>query len=250
MFDELVESSKRKQGGRSARYFLVASLVYVMAGVAFAAVTIVGFSPVLAEGYLLKTMLTPPPPPAGPPPSVVQHLSKATPVSTIFAPPIRFHPIPPTTDPSLHEVVVAGPTVAGAPPGLGGGGSTPGGGNSGDPLPPPPPRPTPKIEPAPTPETTQTPRKVSEGVLQGRAIKKVKPAYPAIGKSVRASGPVQVFVMIAEDGRVIEAAALNGHPLLRSAAVEAARQWLFTPTTLSNAPVKVQGVLTFNFVLE
>jgi protein TonB len=78
----------------------------------------------------------------------------------------------------------------------------------------------------------------------------VKPHYPAIGKSVRASGPVSVLVVISEAGQVIEATAVSGHPLLRSAAVDAARQWLFTPTTLSKVPVKIQGVLTFNFVLE
>ena len=49
---------------------------------------------------------------------------------------------------------------------------------------------------------------------------------------------------------MIEAAVLNGHPLLRNAALEAARQWTFTPTRLSNVPVKVQGVLTFNFKLD
>jgi protein TonB len=97
---------------------------------------------------------------------------------------------------------------------------------------------------------SQSPRKVLEGVLQGKAVRKVKPAYPTIARTIRASGPVQVMVVIAEDGRVIEAAAINGNPVLKSAAVEAARQWLFTPTTLNNIPVKVQGLLTFNFVLE
>jgi protein TonB len=127
----------------------------------------------------------------------------------------------------------------------------PGGGDGGEPAPPPPaPKPTLKIEPAPAPQTDPHPRKISEGVLQGRAIKKVKPVYPAIGKNIRASGPVPVLVIISEAGQVLEATALSGHPLLRSAAVEAARQWLFTPTTLSQVPVKVQGVLTFNFVLE
>ncbi len=251
MFDKLVESSKQGQGRRSIRYFLVTTLIYGLAVVVFASVTIIGFNPALAEEFSLAAMLAPPPPPAGPPPpSIVQQTAGMTPVSNIFAPPVRPTDIPPATDAYKYQVVVSGPTLAGAPPGSGGGGSTPGGGDSGEPIPPPPPRPTPKIEPGSTPETAQGPRKVSEGVLQGRAIKKVKPAYPTIARSIRASGPVQVFVVIAEDGRVIEAAPMNGHPTLRSAAVEAARQWLFTPTTLTGVPVKVQGVLTFNFVLE
>ena len=87
-------------------------------------------------------------------------------------------------------------------------------------------------------------------MLQGKAVRKVVPVYPAIGRSIRATGPVQVMVLIAEDGRVIGASAINGNPVLRSAAVDAAWHWLFTPTTLNNVPVKVQGLLTFNFILE
>ena len=50
--------------------------------------------------------------------------------------------------------------------------------------------------------------------------------------------------------RVIEAGVITGHPLLRDAALQAARQWVFKPTELSGVPVKVQGVLTFNFTLQ
>jgi len=91
---------------------------------------------------------------------------------------------------------------------------------------------------------------VSGGVLQGKAIKKVQPPYPPIAKAARASGPVQVQVTISETGEVIEATVISGHPLLRDAALQAARQWLFQPTELSAVPVKVQGILTFNFTLN
>jgi protein TonB len=86
--------------------------------------------------------------------------------------------------------------------------------------------------------------------LQGSAIKKPAPAYPPIAKAARAAGAVQVQVTISEDGRVIDAQVVSGHPLLRDAAVQAARQWVFKPTELSGVPVKVQGVLTFNFTLQ
>jgi len=49
---------------------------------------------------------------------------------------------------------------------------------------------------------------------------------------------------------VIEAQVVSGHPLLRDAALQAARQWVFKPTELSGVAVKVQGVLTFNFTLQ
>src|SRR6266511_4244146 len=91
---------------------------------------------------------------------------------------------------------------------------------------------------------------VSGGVLQGKAINKIQPPYPPIAKAARASGAVQVQVTISEDGRVIEAAVMNGHPLLRDAALQAARRWKCQPTELSGVHVKVQGILTFNFTLQ
>ncbi|HMV86119.1 MAG TPA: energy transducer TonB [Blastocatellia bacterium] len=96
-----------------------------------------------------------------------------------------------------------------------------------------------------------TPKKinVSNGVLQGSAVKKIQPAYPPVAKAAKASGQVQVQITISEEGKVVEASAISGHPLLRDAAVEAARQWVFKPVELSGTPVKVQGVLNFNFTL-
>ena len=53
-----------------------------------------------------------------------------------------------------------------------------------------------------------------------------------------------------ETGKVVSASAVSGHPLLRPAAEQAARQARFTPTLLSGEPVRVTGLLTYNFVLE
>jgi TonB family protein len=90
---------------------------------------------------------------------------------------------------------------------------------------------------------------VSGGVLQGKAIKKVSPPYPPLARAARAAGKVEVQVTISEQGEVIEALVVSGHPLLRDAAVNAAKQWVFMPTELNDTPVKVQGILTFNFTL-
>jgi|SRR5262245_61810664 len=84
----------------------------------------------------------------------------------------------------------------------------------------------------------------------GSALKKVAPAYPPEAKEAHVSGKVQVQVTISEEGRVIEATAISGPELLREAAVRAAEQWIFKPTKLDGAPVKVQGILTFNFELD
>jgi protein TonB len=65
---------------------------------------------------------------------------------------------------------------------------------------------------------------------------------------VKAEGTVSVKIVIDESGNVISAEAVSGHPLLRAAAVAAAREAQFAPTVYNGSAVKVSGVLTYNFV--
>jgi TonB family protein len=102
----------------------------------------------------------------------------------------------------------------------------------------------------PVPPVAGRQMKVSNSVLEGSAIKKVAPAYPPIAKAARAQGAVQVNVTVDENGNVTSAEAVSGHPLLRDAAIESAKQWQFKPTSLGGDAVKVQGLLTFNFTLQ
>jgi protein TonB len=102
--------------------------------------------------------------------------------------------------------------------------------------------------PTPTPQPKKT--IVSGGVLNGKAISKPQPAYPPIARAARASGTVTVQILVDESGRVVSARAISGHPLLQQAAVQAAYQARFSPTLLSGQPVKVSGVITYNFVLQ
>jgi protein TonB len=88
------------------------------------------------------------------------------------------------------------------------------------------------------------------GVINGKASNLVKPPYPAAAKAVRAAGAVNVSVSIDEAGNVVSASAVSGHPLLRQAAESAARQSKFTPTVLSGQPVKVTGIIVYNFVAQ
>jgi len=91
---------------------------------------------------------------------------------------------------------------------------------------------------------------VSGGVLNGKAVSKPQPAYPPIAKAAGASGTVTVQILVDEEGNVVSASAVAGHPLLQQAAVAAAREAKFSPTRLSGQPVKVSGVVTYNFVPE
>ncbi|HEX5604723.1 MAG TPA: TonB family protein [Pyrinomonadaceae bacterium] len=106
--------------------------------------------------------------------------------------------------------------------------------------------PPPPEAPKPTPPRAP----ISGGVLNGKAISLPKPAYPPIARAAHAAGTVVVQVTIDENGSVIAAHAVSGHPLLQGAAVGAARQARFSPTKLSGQPVKVTGVIQYNFVAQ
>jgi protein TonB len=106
------------------------------------------------------------------------------------------------------------------------------------------------LEEAPPPPPRSCSFKVSGGILNGKAVSLPQPVYPPIAKAARATGPVAVEVLVDESGEVISAKAVSGHPLLQQSAVEAARQAKFSPTRLSGRPVKVSGLVTYDFALE
>jgi protein TonB len=109
-------------------------------------------------------------------------------------------------------------------------------------TPPPPPAATPKPEP---PKVIR----VSEGVIRSKILSLPKPNYPPIAKQLRLQGSISIQVLIDENGKVVSAKALAGHQILVNAAEAAAMQARFSPTLLSKQPVKVSGVIIYNFVL-
>src|ERR1041384_3873173 len=88
----------------------------------------------------------------------------------------------------------------------------------------------------------------SLNVLNERALWLVKPRYPALARARHASGSVVVEVTIDEKGNVIAAKAITGHPSLWGVSVEAAKNSLFLPTLIAGTPVKVSGVIRYNFI--
>lgn len=131
---------------------------------------------------------------------------------------------------------------------------TPGGGTDVGPsvtdatTPPPPARVTPT--PAPTPQKPAGPLRLTSEVITSKAISKPAPAYPTVAKAAGIQGSVSVQILIDEQGRVVSAKASNGSGMLMPAAVQAALQARFSPTLLNGRPVKVTGVITYNFVLN
>ena len=254
MFDKLVESAKQKPAGRS-KFFLLTSLIYGAALTTLLILTIMWFDPVPAEAFNSAILLAPPPVPQAPP----QNLPKPVVVANIA--PEFMAPVKPPALIADAKTVPLRPTPVKSQiyiPGVPDTGSSPNAGPTGinlkaDNSEPPPPvvKPTPKVEPtpAPTPEISKL-LNLSTGVITGKAISRIQPPYPQMAKAIRAQGTVQVQIMISEAGRVLDASVLSGHPTLRDAARQAALQWVFTPTALSGKPVKVMGVISFNFTLN
>lgn len=102
--------------------------------------------------------------------------------------------------------------------------------------------------PAAAPKVNKPRGPVSGGVLTGKAKVLPQPAYPPAAKAVGASGSVTVQITIDETGKVISVKAVNGNIMLRPAAEQAAWKARFDPTTLTGVPVKVTGIITYNFV--
>lgn len=111
---------------------------------------------------------------------------------------------------------------------------------------PPPPR------AAPTPAPVKPPEQVrlSSTVISSKIIDKPAPAYPMLARQARVQGAVTVEILINEHGRVVSARATSGHALLRAAAQASAYHASFSPTSISGHPVKVAGVITYNFILQ
>src|SRR5262245_29527147 len=252
MFDKLVESAKEKQGRRARWLFLATVAVYAVALTALGVATVIGFRPALAEEYDVLSKLIPPPVPSGPDPSPVQikpNLKTAL-DSRFVAPEKTTHP--PKLDELNLEPIKPNLIPGGDRTGIGRDGIIPGAPISKDadpPPPPPPPTPTPVVKPAATP-TPDTIVRLTSKLTQGRVLRRVEPLYPAIAKQARIQGVVQVQIGISEAGVVTDVTLLSGHPLLRDAALHAAKQWLFIPTELNGRPVRAIGVITFNFVLN
>jgi len=97
--------------------------------------------------------------------------------------------------------------------------------------------------PAPGPVrvgTVRAPQKLNE----------VNPVYPQMAQAARVQGIVIIEATIGADGRVTNARVLRSVPLLDQAAVDAVKQWLYTPTLLNGVPVAVIMTVTVNFSLQ
>jgi periplasmic protein TonB len=262
MFDNLVESSSHKEDiSRKGSFIIVTFAIYAVLLLAFFVAGIYWYDNRLGEMELeLTTLVAPVPVPQqqkqpeqkqeAKPQKVEQNVDvrrelvadvtrtelvpKEVSAKASDVPPVRrgVTTVLGTTDSSAAAPMPAGPgtgTVTTGPTKV----------NIADEPPPPEaPKPTPPRAP------------ISGGVLNGKAISLPKPPYPQIARAAHAAGTVVVQVLIDENGSVVSARAVSGHPLLQAVAVQAARSARFSPTKLSGQPVKVTGVIQYNFVAQ
>ncbi len=275
MFTQLIESgSHKKDMSRRGRFFLGAlglyGLLLMLAGVA----SVYAYDSHLGTQNLeLYTLVALPLPPAeaherqptqpaggrGPHrPELIQRADAIAPLFDNTRPPetISTESNRSAEIPRNAPYVVTGRDVT--PPGGGGVLTPPEGGNhtnhtnrgavvvpvapSDDPLPPP--------RPTPVPVKPPSQIRVASSVISSKIISKPAPAYPALARQARVQGAVTVEILVDEQGRVVAAQATNGHPLLRVAAQQSAFQARFSPTSISGQPVKVSGMITYNFILQ
>lgn len=262
MFDNLVESSSHKQDiSRKGSFIVVTALIYGVLLLGFFVAGILWYDAHLAEQELeLTTLVAPVPVPQqqkepeqkqeAKPQKVEQNVDVrkelVADVAESRLPPkeisAKASDVPPVRR-GVTTVIGSSDSNASAPmpagPGSGTVVSAPAKINIAEEPPPP-------AAPSPTPRTAP----ISGGVLNGKAISLPKPAYPPIARAAHAAGTVVVQVLIDENGNVVSAKAVSGHPLLQAVAVSAARQARFSPTKLSGQPVKVTGVIQYNFVAQ
>lgn len=249
MFEDLVESTPGGRKKTNKWWTVLLSTGLQALGLAVILIIPLLVTPALPKA--LSGMYLAPPPPAAPPPApVVQKIQVVKPQvrmidqGRLVAPKsipkqvnmIKEEELPP----DLPSSGVSGGVVGGVPGGMTGGvlGGIIGSSSSAAPPPPPPPK-----------EVTPTRIPVGGDVQTAKRTVMVQPVYPHMAQQMRIQGIVRLHAIISTDGRVTELNFVSGPPQLVQAAMDAVKQWRFSPTMLNNTPVQVECVFDVKFVL-
>jgi TonB family protein len=92
--------------------------------------------------------------------------------------------------------------------------------------------------------------RAGESFMADHLVKKVDPIYPPLAKQARIQAVVVLKVVISKSGDVENIQLVSGHPMLAPAAIEAVKQWKYTPYLLNGDPVEVETKVTVNFTLS
>ncbi len=249
MFESIELSNARRS--RALLTFGISCLLHVVVIATLVIVPLIYFNVLPQQELLTFLMLPPSPPPPPPPPPppaprsvvpprvVVHNFVAPTAIPRSIPPPVNE---PPVIEPEFSQGIagITGGIVGGIPGGIAGG--IPGGLLKQPAVLPPPPPPPPQ-------PVAHTPIKVGGNLEQAKLILKVDPVYPQLARVARVAGPVELEVTVDEDGNVSRVKVVGGNPLLEKSAINAVRQWKFSPTILNGEPVPVVADITVMFRL-
>jgi protein TonB len=186
------------------------------------------------RAFFVEPAAPPPPPPPPPPPAPKAPTAPKTPVRPMTEAPKFIAPLEVPEEVRPEAGIDLG--IEGVPGGVEGGvpGGVVGGVIGGLPDAPPP---------------AQAVR-VGGQIKEPKKLKAPSPIYPDIAKQARVQGVVILECTISPQGRVTNVTLLRGIPLLDQAAMDAVKQWVYTPTLLNGVPVPVIMTVTVNFKLN
>lgn len=242
LFEDLIDSAKSKHRTGQSTTWPVSFLLHLVAALLVVLVPLLASEQLpepasAVKAFFVEPMAAPAPPPPPPPPapraaSAPRVAPKPIVQDNTFVAPVEVpQDIKPEEGLDLGvEGGVAGGVEGGVPGGVVGGvvGGLPD-------APPPPP---------------QQAVRVGGQIKEPKKLKSVNPVYPDIAKQARVQGVVILEATISPQGKVNDVKVLRGIPLLDQAAVDAVKQWVYTPTLLNGVPVPVIMTVTVNFKLS
>jgi protein TonB len=237
MFD-LITGNVQHAPRHQAASVLVSIAVQVSVATAIVLATLlVVESPVPRAVMMMAFVAAPPPPPPPPPPP------KAPEPAQTASKPMPTNPAAAPVEPP-REIAPEGPPVAlddesfeGVPGGVVGGVA-----GGLEPLAPPPPLP-----PAPEP---RKPIRVGGVIKEPALVHRVEPVYPGVAISANIQGTVILEAVVDEDGRVESLKVLRSVPILDKSALDAVKQWRYSPVILNGRPEKFILTVAVTFRLE
>ena len=178
--------------------------------------------------------------PAPPPPEVVMRPAARTPQNTTAEAPA---PIPTAAPPAIlperdARVFDPGPVIPDASA-IGDPGGLPSGIVSSAPIPRP-----------PDPPRPSGPVRVADLPIPPRKTVDVRPIYPDVARIARVEGTVVMEAVLDPSGHVTQLRVIKSRPLLDQAALDAVRQWRYTPSVYGGRPVSVLMTITIRFTLQ
>jgi protein TonB len=240
LFEDLIESDVVKHGTKQGYTLPVSIAIHLVVLVLVVVVPLLTSEELpeptsVVKAFFVEPAAAPPPPPPPPPPAP-RPQTQPRPVSTPVPTENRFQaPIETPEEVKPEEGIDLG-VEGGVPGGVEGGvpGGVVGGVVGGLPDAPPPPQAV----------------RVGGQIKEPKKLKNVNPSYPDIAKQARVQGVVILECTISPQGKVTDVKVLRGIPLLDSAAIEAVKQWVYSPTLLNGVPVPVIMTVTVNFRLS